>query len=307
MEKFHGVVGAPELAARAGMTFRLAHRLIRIDAQVGFRSLDLAQLDGTLLALDWVLGSTHHIWGSAVMVAPGVALTARHVVDEMRGHGFLGGAGGYLLALGFHSDGMVIWNPDSFTSIGDGDLSILTLVRATAQPAGAAQKAVSVNVATLAARQPLIGEAVSLIGFAAQETKFEDLTHERGATLALLGGVGPVIDVYRMGRDRRLPNPSAAVSAKTIGGMSGGAAFDAQGRLIGTIASGIGDDPSFISLIWPSVFTPVRVAWPPGLVQEPTTLHAMAQRGLCRIENIDAVLSRVDEYGEPLVSLVHDP
>jgi hypothetical protein len=158
------------------MSFRLAHRLIRIDAQVGFRSLNLAQLDGTLLALVWVVGSTHHIWGSAVMVAPGVALTARHVVDEMRGHGFLGGAGGYLLALGFHSDGMVIWNPDSFTSIGDGDLSILTLVRATAQLAGAAQKAVSVNVATLSARQPLIGEGVSLIGFAAQETKFEDLT-----------------------------------------------------------------------------------------------------------------------------------
>jgi hypothetical protein len=38
---------------------------IRIDDQSGFRGLDLAQLDGTVLALDWVLGKTHHIWGSA--------------------------------------------------------------------------------------------------------------------------------------------------------------------------------------------------------------------------------------------------
>jgi hypothetical protein len=145
MDRFHGIVGAPELESQAGMSFRLTHRLIRIDAQSGFRSLDLAQLDGTLLALDWAVGAAHHIWGSAVMVAPGLALTARHVVDDMRNNGFLREPGGYLLAFGFHNDGMVIWNPDSVTSIGDGDLSILTLVRATAQPANAAKKAISVN------------------------------------------------------------------------------------------------------------------------------------------------------------------
>jgi hypothetical protein len=307
MDRFHGIVGAPELEAQAGMSFRLTHRLIRIDAQGGFRDLALAQLDGTLLAVDWVVGAAHHIWGSAVLVAPGVALTARHVVDEMRDNGFLGEAGGYLLALGFHNDGMVIWNADSFTSIDDSDLSFLTLVNATAQPANAAKKAISVNVATLAAREPLMGESISLVGFKAQETKFENLTHGRGAAVALLGSVGPVIDVYRKGRDRSRPNPSAGISAKTVGGMSGGAAFDAHGRLIGIITSGLGDETSFISLSWPSVFTPLQVAWPPGHVQEPTTLHAMAQQGLCRIENIEAVNSHVDEDGGPLVSLAHDP
>ena len=144
--------------AGAGTILRLIHRYIRIDGESGFRSLDLAHTDGTLLALDWVVGETYHIWGSAVMVAPGVALTARHIVDEMRDQGFLGKVGGYLLALGFHNDGMAIWNPNSFTSIGDGDLSILTLVRAMAYSAAAATIPISVNVATLAARQPLVGE-----------------------------------------------------------------------------------------------------------------------------------------------------
>jgi hypothetical protein len=302
MDKFHGIVGPPELRAEAGMSLRLTHRYIQINAQRGFRSLNLAQLDGTLLALDWVVGETHHIWGSAVMVAPGVALTARHIVDAMRNKGFLGKVGGYLLALGFHNDGMAIWNPDSFTTIGDGDLSILTLVRATACPAAA--KPITVNVAILAARQPLLEESISLIGFAASEAKFENLTNDRGAGLALLGSVGPVIDVYPAGRDQSLPNPSAGVSAKTVNGMSGGAAFDVQGRLIGIITSGIGEEPSFISLSWPSVFTPVDVTWPPGFIQEPMSLHAMSQQGFCRIESIDALCSHVDERGEPLAGLI---
>ena len=62
-----------------------------------------------------------------------------------------------------------------------------------------------------------------------------------------------------------------------------------------------------MSLSWPSVFTPIQVAWPPRLVQEPTTLHAMAQQGLCGLEHIEAINSHVDENGGPLVSLVYDP
>jgi hypothetical protein len=43
--------------------------------------------------------------------------------------------------------------------------------------------------------------------------------------------------------------------------------------------------------------------WPPGGIPEPTSLHALAQRGFCRIEHIDAVHSHVDENGEPFVGL----
>jgi len=288
------------------VNFSLTHRYIRINDQSGFRGLDLAQLDGTVLALDWVVGKSHHIWGSAVMVAPGVALTSRHVVDHMRNEGFLGEeVGGYLLAIGFQNDGMAIWNPNSY-AFGDGDLAILSLVRLPQNASRdlaptAADKLISVNVATLVARQPLVGEAISLIGFSAPERG----EFENDAALDLLGSVGPVIDLYPNGRGRTRPDPSAGVLAKTIGGMSGGAALDAQGRLLGIITSGLGEEPSFISLSWPIVFTPIEVAWPPGHFQEPTTLHAMAQLGFCRIECIEALRSHVNESGEPLgVSLI---
>jgi Trypsin-like peptidase domain len=306
MGTFHGTIGSPELVGQPTAGFKFTYRQIRIDDQSGFRSLDLGQLEGTVLALDWVAGDTHHIWGSAIMVAPGVALTARHVVDDMRDKGFLGPVSGYLLALGFHNGVVVVWNVDSFTSIADGDLSILTLVRTTVGSVPASEEVVSINFAVLAARQPSLGEHVSLIGFAASEAKFEDLRSGRSAGIDLLGSVGPVTDIYADGRDQSLLNPSAGVSAKTIGGMSGGAAFDARGRLIGIITSGVDEESSFISLAWPCVFTPLEIHWPPGLFDEPTTLHAMAQGSLCRIENVEALILGVSDDGEPMVGLSSD-
>jgi hypothetical protein len=282
--------------ARPAMKAQFIYRHFQFEGQQGFGWLDLAQLDGTLLALDWVVGETHRIWGSAVMVAPGVALTARHVVDAMCHKGFLTEGGGYLRALGFSQDGIASWNTDGFTA-GDGDLSVLTLVGATAHPAPAAEKVVAVKLATLAARQPSVGESISLVGFAASEIEFETSKNDP-AGIGLFVSVGTVINVYGAGRDRSLPNPSIGVSAKTINGMSGGAAFDSQGRLIGIITSGMGENPSFISLSWPSAFAPIEIAWPPGLIKGATTLHDMAQKGFCRIEGIEALRIRIDGNGE---------
>lgn len=284
-----------------GKSVKLTHRCMKIDDGGGFRALDLAQLNGTLLALDWVMGEKHHVWGSAVMVAPGVALTARHVVDCMRDNGFLGDGGGNLLALSFHGHGVMFWNPDNFTPVGAGDLAVLTLVRATAEPALPAGEPIPVDAAIIAVRVPAEHEAISLFGFAATETEF---VNGEPVGLSLLGGVGPVLDVYPERRDQRLAGPSAAVSAKTVGGMSGGGAFDDQGRLIGIISAGIGEEPSFISLTRPCFFAPLRVAWPPGLVDQPATLHDLARRGLCNVHGLELVQSHVAENGEPLVSLL---
>jgi hypothetical protein len=302
MDRYQGVVGAPELEAVPGSGVRVTHRYIQINDASGFRALNsLAGLDGTVLALDWVNGDVHRIWGSAVIVAPGIALTARHVVEHMRAEGFLQEGGGYLLALGFQQGELVIWNANYYTSIGEGDLAILTLVRANT-PTVRAGDIVSVNAAIFAARRPHIGEAVSLFGFAASNTTFEDLKSNGGAALSLLGGIGPVADAWPQGRDRSMPVPCVAIAAKTVGGMSGGPAFDSKGRLIGIITSGF-DDMSFVTLTWPSVFTPLVIAWPPGLVSEEATLHGLTERGLCRIEEIDALSSHVSEDGEPFVSL----
>ena len=227
------------------------------------------------------------------MVAPGVALTARHVVEAMRNEGFMKEGGGYLQGWGLQKDMKVAWTADGLTS-DSGDLAILTLTPAI-------EPSFPVYLATLVAREPCVGERITLVGFAASETEFGN---NRDAGLGLFVSVGQVIDVYREGRDQSVPNPSIGVSAKTENGMSGGAAFDSQGRLIGIITSGVGDDCSFVSLSWPSVAAPLEIIWPRGLIEGPTSLLGMAQMGLCRIEDMGSLRSGIDGDGQPLVRLI---
>jgi hypothetical protein len=183
----HATLGEPELEARAGMAFTFVQRTVRITASDGFRDLDISQLDGVVLALDWVTGAAHHVWGSAVMVGPGIALTAGHVVTEMCERGFLGQAGGQLFAVGVHADRMEIWRADSITSIGEGDLSVLTLIRSTGGREPNGGDPVRFGLASMAARMPRVDERLTLIGFRAVELRFEG---PAPMGLSLLGGVG---------------------------------------------------------------------------------------------------------------------
>lgn len=300
MGNYHATVGPPDLFAEPGAGIRLRMCYTRIQDKQGFRSLDLDQLDGTVLALNWVVEHSHHIWGSAVMVAPGVALTATHVIDEMRAKGFLGDAGGYLLALGFPKGRLEIWNAVCFTSVNDSDLSIINLVRVTSRTSPGVGAVADVHASIMAAHQPTVGEHVSVIGFAAAELKFENSSDQRPIGISLLGGVGPVSDVYADRRDNLLPNPCICVSTATAGGMSGGAAFDEKGRLVGVISRG-DDQSAFVSLLWPGIFTPLEATWPAGLIPSPTNLHTMAKQQFCVIEEIERVRLLSIDGGEPLV------
>jgi hypothetical protein len=256
-----------------------------------------------LLALDWVVGNTHQIWGSAVMVAPGVALTARHTVDAMRDRGFLNPDGGQLRALGFQQDNsLTIWATNSFTTVGDGDLSILTLARAAA---GSAPNNTSLRVPVLTARQPELKEKIVMIGYAATHETIEDFALD-GVGVDLRLSVGKVSDVYPERRDRfSLPNPSIGIAARVDGGMSGGAAFDESGRLIGIISRG-DDTSSFVSLLWPSVFTPIDLAWPPVLIEGRITLASLTSIGWAKIDNLENLIEAVDEDGMPHVGVITD-
>jgi len=83
-DRFHVAIGPPEDSPIPGAQYAFPQKMVKIDTVAGFRDLQLPQLDGLVIALDWVANDRHHIWGNAVMVAPGVALTAGHVIDEMR-------------------------------------------------------------------------------------------------------------------------------------------------------------------------------------------------------------------------------
>ena len=83
--RFHVDIGPPEDGPIPGAQYAFPQKMVKIDAVAGFRDLQLPQLDGLVVAMDWVANDRHHIWGSAVIVAPGVG----HVIVEMRDRGFL--------------------------------------------------------------------------------------------------------------------------------------------------------------------------------------------------------------------------
>jgi hypothetical protein len=225
------------------------------------------------------------------MVAPGVALTARHTVDAMRerGLGLLNPDGGQLRALGFQQDNSVtIWAITSLTTVGDGDVSILTLVRATT---GSAPNT-PLRVPVLTARQPKFKEKIDMIGYVATHETIEDFARD-GVGVDLRGSVGKVIDVYHDRRDQALPNPSIGIAARVDSGMSGGAAFDESGRLIGIISRG-DHTPAFVSLLWPIVFTPIDLAWP---IEGRATLASLTSTEWAKIDNLENLIEAVDEDG----------
>ena len=155
----------------------------------------------------------------------------------------------------------------------------------------------------MAARMPGVGEIISLVGFRAAEVSFEGRAL---MGLALVGSVGQVTDQYPQRRDSHgLPNPAIAVAARTVGGMSGGAAFDAAGHLIGVISSGFDEPPSFVSLAWPAAYVPISPKWPPAAMPAETTLGALAKEGRCGIEHLTDVLTWL-EGGHLMVS-ISDP
>jgi hypothetical protein len=165
-----------------------------------------------------------------------------------------------------------------------------------------------VNAAAIAARMPDAGETMSLVGFKAADLQFISSETDVSIYLGLYAGVGPVLDIYERRRDSSMPKPSGYVDAPTMGGMSGGGAFDSSGHLVGIISKGMeadaGDGPSFILLSWPILFTEFEVVWPSGLSKSPTSLHAMAERGLSSIEGIENLLPGRDANGTLTVTLI---
>ena len=204
--------------------------------------------------------------------------------------------------MSFHADRVELWRADSFTRVDIGDLSLLTLVRTTAA-SGPPAAPLKFSLARMAARMPGVGETISLVGFKAAEVSFEGRAL---VGLALVGSVGQVTDQYPQRRDSHgLPNPAIAVAARTVGGMSGGAAFDAAGHLIGVISSGLDGSPSFVSLSWPASYVPIAPKWPPAAMPSETSLGALAKDGRCGIEHLDDVRTWMED-GLQIVS-ISDP
>jgi hypothetical protein len=214
---------------------------------------------GVPLFVGHIRDQTIFVHGSAVLVAPGVALSAKHVVEPPLSVGddvsfFCGGI----------SSQLMLWHCTNTTFVDKCDVAIITLRYMSQLP-----PANDFKIAGITTRLPSIGEEVTMIGFTAADDKIAcppGGVTVRGRVRMSRGTIG---QRYPEGRDSfMLPGPCLEVEGAASGGMSGGPVFDQHGLLVGIVASSVsaadGIGPSYVSLLWPALTARIDAEWPKG-------------------------------------------
>lgn len=255
--------------------------------------------DGAMLFVHVGTTSSHQVVGSAVLVAPGIALTATHVIEPHLRDAVAGKCS--LLLTGIAKNGMMIWMPHQLVTNPYTDITTISLTYRAQLPTDE-----TFNLAALSTRTPEIGEQISIVGF--RESRTELVAGMTGAHVRgqMHVASGRVSQIFRTQRDSAmLAWPTIEVECFAIGGMSGGPAFDEEGFVIGLLSSSVESSdqcgPSYVSLTWPALASKIRPVWPQGLFSKETSLLEMDRR-LCGLERPEAIAVALDNAtGMPVV------
>jgi hypothetical protein len=259
---------------------------------------NLAHYNGVLLSVHFVTEDSTRIDGSAVMVAPGIAVTAAHVIDPHIS--LIMASKRHVFCAGLTPSGPRYWHVRHFTKANGTDLVILSLDLASPVPHGC-----RLAQAMLTTRLPKIGELVMIAGFRASD---ENVTAEDGIYFPVKDGrlkygievrigVGEVSQHHLGGRGAMPPGPAIEVACSTPGGLSGGPVFDQAGMLVGILSTSFdvpdGRGPSQVSLLWPALVQTITPAFLPRLYPGPIKLLDL-DPNLCGIDRRDAIHSMTD-------------
>jgi hypothetical protein len=258
-----------------------------------------------LLHLQVADGNTLFVHGSAVLIAPGVALAARHVIEPFLLRLREGRAS--LLCASITSSHLMMWHCRKITLVNNSDLAILILSYGSELPPENIFR-----MAAITTRLPMIGEQVSMVGFTAADDEFP----YDPAGASVLGhvrvSVGTITNryPYPCGRDQvMVPWPAIEIASSASGGMSGGPVFDQHGLLVGVVCTSFGAEdhigPSYVSLLWPALTTPIDAEWPNGAH---VTGRSLCEFGpLCCIDRRDALRRTSDTSFEYTIWEVAGP
>lgn len=264
--------------------------LLREDTTVFMENINA--FDGTVLTFNFADRNDHFLDGSAVLIGPGIAITAKHVIEPHWDRLVSGER--HSMCVGVAKRGMNIWAVRKVTLLTDLDIAILGLVLMSELPPDR-----TFRQTVISTRLPRVGDRVQIVGFRANDaSRSIDPEHGYGADLGLLVSAGVVRERYPQGRDRAmLPWPVLEVSCPSWGGMSGGPVFDAYGHLIGLLCSSFsvddGDGVSYVSLLWPALTVKFEGGWPELAFPGSHSLIELA--AICKIERPEAVTHTLDE------------
>ncbi len=223
---------------------------------------NMAHYDGVLLSVHFITDGWSTVEGSAVMVAPGIAFAAAHVVEPNMS--LIMDKKLRILCIGYTPTGPRFWRVGKVHKVDNTDLVILSLIYASGLPPD--NRFVQAAVTT---RLPGIGEQVMVAGLRASDEHVpadesmsftvKDGRIVYGANVRI--GVGEVTQHFPTGRGSMAPGPAIEVACSTPGGLSGGPAFDRNGRVVGILSVSLdhpdGRGPSIISLVWPALVSEI--------------------------------------------------
>jgi hypothetical protein len=276
-ERVKGVVSLSPWATGAGVSFRCEAGRCPVHECGAWESLNIAMFEGRVLTLSSIINGRSHLWGTAALIAPGIAITAKHTLQAFEDDGHLSEDAGSIILVGLRSSGAEIWSVQQFITNDDNDVAILTLSRIVDMI-----EPYVCNVCELSTVLPNIGERVMQVGFVAGRESYDQCGGTTKMDVTHVITAGKVSDICLDGRDRfSLPGPCIEIRGPTFGGMSGGPAFNERGQMIGIVSRSLdaGSDGSpavsWVSLLWPMLFSPFQPAWPPGLSRATILDHPM--------------------------------
>ncbi len=222
----------------------------------------LWQFKGLVVAIGFIDDENNKIIGSGVMIAPGLCLTATHVIEETkRKHA--------LINAFVNEKSMRVWTPNDFHAQ-KFSTSLLPFQQAeekysdvgvlSCSPFSSFNDQEDFRFAPIKVEIPKIGERLWATGY-------REKSNDGDPTIGFFISSGLVTEQYLEGRGSHLKGPCIEVAMKAMGGMSGGAVFNKDGQIVGVISTCLeGQDdnlgPTYVSLVWPSLLSTVYTPWP---------------------------------------------
>lgn len=233
----------------------------------------LHQAGDSIVAVTKITDSGNVVLGSGVMVAPGILLTATHVLNEFPR------SEGPPAFMTFLPNGARIWLPIDLANTGrpsafhDGHRvqSDLSVVSCTLNSDVRSEH--PLMLAPMEISLPLLGERLWAVGF-----RHHDLEDD-AARLTPLVASGLVTAAYPQGRGERMPATCIEVAMDTPGGMSGGPVMNARGNVIGIVSSAFDGGPSYVTLLWDVLRLTVKSLLPWAARRKKVSLISVANLG----------------------------